>query len=82
MGGLCYPGDILLFRGHGVHKRTLSELERIQCMVGKFILQVPASMSNVLVWCDAGLMPIKQRIQCRQVEPICFIYVRKRTVAA
>ena len=47
-------------------KRTIAELESIQCMVGRFILQVPQSTSIVLVWFDAGLMPIEDRIQCRE----------------
>ena len=47
-------------------KRTIAELESIQCMVGWFILQVPQSTSIVLVWFDAGLMPIEHRIQCRE----------------
>ena len=47
-------------------KRTIAELESIQCMVGRFILQVLQSTSIVLVWFDAGLMPIEHRIQCRE----------------
>ena len=45
---------------------TIQELERIQNMVGRFILQVPASTSRVLAWMDAGLMPMAFRIQTRQ----------------
>ena len=45
---------------------TIQELERIQNMVSRFILQVPASTSRVLAWMDAGLMPMAFRIQTRQ----------------
>ena len=45
---------------------TIQELDRIQNMVGRFILQVPASTSRVLAWMDAGLMPMAFRIQTRQ----------------
>ena len=52
-------------------------LEQIQCMVGRFILQVPAATSRVLVWCDAGLMPMKHRIQSRQALLIWNICKKK-----
>ena len=52
-------------------------LERIQCMVGRFILQVPAATSRVLVWCDAGLMPMEHRIQSRQALLIWNICKKK-----
>ena len=58
---ILYCSEAMVFT-----RKTLAELERIQCMVGRFILQVPASTSRVLVWCDAGLMPMEHRIQCRQ----------------
>ena len=47
------------------------ELERIQNMVGRFILQVPTSTSRALAWIDAGLLPMSYRIQTRQAK---FIY--------
>ena len=47
-------------------KTTIVELERLQGMVGRFILQIPASSSKVLTWMDAGLMPMAHRIQTRQ----------------
>ena len=47
-------------------KATIVELERLQCMVGRFILQIPPSSSKVLTWMDAGLMPMAHRIQTRQ----------------
>ena len=58
-------------------RKTLAELERIQCMVGRFILQVPAATSRVLVWCDAGLMPMEHRIQSRQALLIWNICKKK-----
>ena len=42
------------------------ELERIQNMIGRFILQVPMSTSRALAWIDAGLMPMMYRIQIKQ----------------
>ena len=33
--------------------------ERIQCLVGRFILQVPQSTSRVLVWCDGAQDPVQ-----------------------
>ena len=45
---------------------TIRELERIQNMVGRFILQLPRSSSNTMGWIDAGLMPMENRIQNRQ----------------
>ena len=47
-------------------KATVVELERLQGMVGRFILQIPSSSSKVLTWMDAGLMPMAHRIQTRQ----------------
>ena len=58
-------------------RKTLAELEQIQCMVGCVILQVPAATSRVLVWCDAGLMPMEHRIQSRQFK--FGISARKKT---
>ena len=47
-------------------KATIVELDRLQCMVGRFILQIPHSSSKVLTWMDAGLMPMAHQIQARQ----------------
>ena len=44
----------------------MDELDRIQNMIGRFILQVPAATSRALGWMDAGLMPMKFRIQIKQ----------------
>ena len=49
-----------------LEKATIVELDRLQCMVGRFILQIPHSSSKVLTWMDAGLMPMAHRIQTRQ----------------
>ena len=72
---ILYCSEAMVFT-----KGTLAELERIQCMVGRFILQVPQSTSRVLVWCDAGLMPIEHRIQCRQAVLIWNISRAKNNV--
>ena len=47
-------------------KSTIVELEGLQGMVGRFILQIPASSSKVFTWMDAGLMLMVHRIQTRQ----------------
>ena len=43
-------------------KETVAELEKIQTLIGNFILQVPVSTSKVASWLDAGLVPIKFRV--------------------
>ena len=43
-------------------------------MIGRFILQVPASTSRALAWIDAGLMPMKYRILNKQA---LLIYILK-----
>ena len=53
------------------------ELERIQNIVGRFILQVPASTSKALAWIDAGLMPMQYRIYLRQAGFIYDIFKTK-----
>ena len=72
---ILYCSEAMVFT-----KSTLAELERIQCMVGRFILQVPQSTSRVLVWCDAGLMPMEHRIHCRQAVLIWNISRTKNNV--
>jgi hypothetical protein len=37
-----------------LEKATIVELDRLQCMVGRFILQIPHSSSKVLTWMDAA----------------------------
>ena len=46
-----------------VTKTTVPELDHVQNMVGRFILQVPSATSRVLAWMDAGLMPMADRIR-------------------
>ena len=45
---------------------TIRELEQIQNMVGRFILQVPSAASSFLAWIDAGLKPMEDRIKFRK----------------
>ena len=49
-----------------ISNKTIGELEKLQSLVGKFILQIPGSSSKVSTWIDAGLMPIKYRIWLKQ----------------
>ena len=60
-----------------IKKSTVKELERIQNMVGRFILQVPPSTSRALAWMDAGLMPMQYRIYLRQSGFIFDIFKTK-----
>ena len=57
-----------------VSKTTVMELEQIQNMVGKFILQVPLAMSGVLAWIDASLKPMEDRIKFRKALYIHLLY--------
>ena len=45
---------------------TENKLEKIQGIVGKFILQVPGSTAGAVWWLDAGLIPIQYRIKKRK----------------
>ena len=58
---ILYCAEVCVFK-----KSTIKKLERIQYMVGRIILQVPAATSRVMSWVDAGLMPMEHRIQKRQ----------------
>ncbi len=60
-----------------IKKSTVMELERIQNMVGRFILQVPPSTSRALAWMDAGLMPMQYRIYLKQSRFIFDIFKTK-----
>ena len=62
---ILYCAEVLV-----ISKKTVEELERVQNMVGRFILQVPSSSSRVLAWMDAGLVPMQDRIQARQANYI------------
>ena len=61
-----------------ISKKTVEELERVQNMVGRFILQVPSSTSRALAWMDAGLVPMQDRIQAKQANYI-WTAVKSRT---
>ena len=52
------PAILYCVEALSIQKSSIMELERIQNIVGRFILQVPASTSKALAWIDAGLMPI------------------------
>ena len=56
------PGILYCMEAMVLPKTTVRELERIQNMVGRFILQVPSTTSRTLAWMDAGLMPTKDYI--------------------
>ena len=57
-------------------KTTIRELEQIQNMVGRFILQVPSATSRVCAWVDAGLKPMVDRIKFQKV---LFIFTDLKT---
>ena len=60
--GFLYGTEAML-----ISKSTVKELEKIQHMVGSFILQLPRSSSQVMGWMEAGLQPIQQRLDTRTV---------------
>ena len=62
---ILYCAEVLV-----ISKKTFEELERVQNMVGRFILQVPSSTSRALAWMDAGLVPMQDRIQAKQANYI------------
>ena len=64
------PGILYCTEAMVLSKTTVRELERIQNMVGRFILQVPSATSRSLAWMDAGLMPMQDRIMIRQANYI------------
>ena len=70
---ILYCAEVLV-----ISKKTVEELERVQNMVGCFILQVPSSSSRALAWMDAGLVPMQDRIQARQANYI-WTAVKHRT---
>ena len=63
-----------------IKKSTVMELERIQNMIGRFILQVTASTSRALAWIDEGLMPMAYRILNKQALYIYNILKTKRNL--
>ena len=70
--------NIVLCGSVNYKKSTVMELDCIQNMIGRFILQVPASTSRALAWIDAGLMPIEYRILNKQALFIYNILKTKR----
>ena len=70
---ILYCAEVLV-----ISKKTVEELERVQNMVGRFILQVPSSSSRALAWIDAGLVLMQDRIQARQANYI-WTAVKNRT---
>ena len=50
-----------------ISKTTVKELEKIQHTVASFILQLPLSASQVMGWMDAGLKPIRMRLNERSI---------------
>ena len=49
-------------------------------MVGRFILQLPRSSSNIVGWLDAGLMPMENRIQNRKAVYIWTVMKTKQNI--
>ena len=70
---ILYCAEVLV-----ISKKTVEELDRVQNMVGRFILQVPSSTSRTLAWMDAGLVPMLDRIETKQANYI-WTAVKNRT---
>ena len=60
-----------------ISKKMIEELEAVQNLVGRFILQVPSSTSRILAWIHAGLVLTRLRIMMRQANYI-WTAVKKR----
>ena len=58
---ILYCSETLL-----ISKQTINKLETVQNQISRFILQIPPSSANIMVWTDAGLMPIYGRIWMRK----------------
>ena len=46
-----------------VSETTLRNLEQVQNMIGRFILQIQSSSSRVFAWLDVGLRPMEHRVR-------------------
>ena len=53
MGDMCSAINFICI------KTTLRGMEKMQCMVGNFLLQPPMSTLKVATWCESGLMPLR-----------------------
>ena len=69
------PAILYCVEAMNMTKTTVAELDRVQNMEGRFILQVPSATSRVLAWMDAGLMPMADRIRSKQAQ---FIWATTR----
>ena len=50
-----------------ITKATISELDKIQGAVARFVLQLPSSASKVSAYLDAGMKPFGLRLKARQL---------------
>ena len=50
------PSILYLTEAFSVSNKTIKGIDKIQCIVGNFILKTPTSTSKVATWCDAGLL--------------------------
>ena len=62
------PAILYCLEASVFRQATLDELERIQNIVGRFILQVPLSTSRAFAWIDAGLVPMRYKILYKQAK--------------
>ena len=60
--GILYATDCL-----NINQGTIDELDSIQSMIAKFILQIHSSSSNIGAVMEVGFMPMKFRIAKKQV---------------
>ena len=75
ISAILYCSEAMVFK-----QSTIHELERVQNMVGRFILQLPRSSSNIVGWLDAGLMPMENRIQNHQAVCIWTVMKTKENI--
>ena len=62
------PGILYATECLNVNKGTIDELDSIQSMISKFILQIHSSSSNVGAVMEVGFMPMKYRIAKRLIN--------------
>ena len=67
LGKMYNPSNTILFKSKGAFKGVVENLDRIQHMVARYILQLPKSSARVAGALDAGFMKMKDRVAIRTV---------------
>ena len=62
---MCNPSNTILFKSKGAFKGVVENLDRIQHMVARYILQLLKSSARVGGALDAGFMQMKDSVAIR-----------------